>query len=173
MKQMYSVKTRGIDIRTLATLLLMLLTVVSVMTVVATTSSDAADSEKPAVLNENVSVSCEHPAKTTLLESVDETDSNTFTVSSTNNTDEASIGDVIYDTFAKALQDANSGDTITLLKDVNYSGPITIGSGDLASIEILTIDMNGNDASIDRISISKNKTMTLCDSSGGGGGTVF
>ncbi|MBO5561131.1 MAG: leucine-rich repeat domain-containing protein, partial [Firmicutes bacterium] len=53
---------------------------------------------------------------------------------------EAAIGSTVYTTFAEALAAAQTGDTITLLKDVAVDSTIVVNDG-----RNITIDTNGND----------------------------
>ncbi|MBO5495638.1 MAG: leucine-rich repeat domain-containing protein, partial [Eubacterium sp.] len=53
---------------------------------------------------------------------------------------EAAIGTTVYTTFAEALAAAQTGDTITLLKDVAVDSTIVVNDG-----RNITIDTNGND----------------------------
>ncbi len=58
----------------------------------------------------------------------------------------AKIGEKTYDSLAEALQEAQEGDTVTLLKDVTLTEPVVINTG-------ITLDLGGK-----TVTIANNKT---------------
>ena len=89
------------------------------------------------------------------------------------NATEAKVGDDYYATLAIALSKAESGDTITLLADVDVTGSITIS-------DELTIDLNGHTltgtdtatGSFGLINIQPGAELTINDSSEDGSGAI-
>lgn len=89
------------------------------------------------------------------------------------NATEAKVGDNYYATLTIALSKAESGDTITLLADVDMTGSITIS-------DELTIDLNGHTlagtdsatGSFGLINIQPGADLTINDSSEDGSGAI-
>lgn len=63
----------------------------------------------------------------------------------------AQIGSDTYDTLAGALQEAQGGDTVTLLKDVTLTEPVVINTG-------ITLDLGGKTVTIEYNTQSEDKS---------------
>ncbi|MBO5494826.1 MAG: hypothetical protein J5964_03800, partial [Eubacterium sp.] len=79
-------------------------------------------------------------AKVHAVNENDSTDECVFYIGIPYTPGEAAIGNTTYETFAEALAAAQTGDTITLLKDVAVDSTIVLNDG-----RNITIDTNGND----------------------------
>lgn len=78
-----------------------------------------------------------------------------------NDTFVAQVGDVKYDTVSAAIDAAQAGDTVKLLKDVTTQ--VTVPAG-----KDITLDLNGNNITTSGRSIKNYGTLTIEDSVGGG-----
>lgn len=83
----------------------------------------------------------------------------------------AKIGDKEYATLQAAIDAANAGDTVTLLKDVETSATITVAAG-----KNITIDLNGKTVTSSEatpaISVSAGAKLTIKDFAGNGAVTT-
>lgn len=81
----------------------------------------------------------------------------------------AKIGEVSYTSLAAAVEDAQTGDTVTLLADVALDAPITVAAG-----KTVTLDLNGKTISQTKAQtgnyqmILNDGNLTIKDSVGGG-----